>query len=191
MEEWKYIKDYPNYMISNQGNVKSLKYGKEKKLNPTKDKYGYLRINLCKDGKYKMYSVHRLVANAFISNTDNKPCIDHINTDKTDNRIENLRWVTNKENSNNPITIKKWKGENNYKTKPLLQFDKNMNFVRKWECIADIERKLGFKHTNISNCCLGIRKTASGYKWGFEKDYEKIPFKVFDLTIYNKKSFPN
>ena len=73
-----------------------------------KDKKGYLRVHLCKNNIKKNFQVHRLVAIEFLDNTDNKPCIDHINTIRTDNRVENLRWCTHKENVNNELTkIKK------------------------------------------------------------------------------------
>lgn len=106
-EIWKTIKDYPNYQVSNLGRVKSLNYlrtGKEKILRINKDKDGYFQITLSKNGKVKTHKIHRLVAEHFIPNPDNKPCIDHINTDRTDNNVENLRWTTQKENCNNPIT---------------------------------------------------------------------------------------
>lgn len=189
MEIWKPIEKYPDYMVSNQGRVKSLKNGKEKVLKCCKYKDEYLSINLCKNGKQKLHKIHRLVAEAFIPNPDNKPCIDHINTIKNDNRVDNLRWVTNKENSNNPLTINKWKikiGKLHHNHKPILQFDKNMNFIKRWDCAMDVQRKLGFNQSNISSCCREERKTSNGYKWGYVEDYELIPFKVFDLKIYKK-----
>ena len=125
MEEeiWKPIKDYEGlYEVSNLGRVKSLNYrgtGKERILKNTERSNGYLAIGLIKNGKTKMFRVHRLVAEAFIPNPENKPCVDHINTIKNDNRVENLRWVTCEENNNNPLTRKKMsknhvdiKGEN-------------------------------------------------------------------------------
>ena len=95
------------YQVSNLGRVKSLHRGKEKVLTPTPDKRGYLRIALSKNGKQKIYSVHRLVGLAFLSDTHFYNAeIDHINTIITDNRVENLRWVTRKENNNNELTRK-------------------------------------------------------------------------------------
>ena len=120
MEEeiWKPIKEFEGYYeVSNMGRVRSLNYkrtGKEKILKNIGDYKGYLEIVLTKNGKQKQFKVHRLVAEAFIPNPENKPCIDHINTVKSDNRVENLRWVTYKENSNNEKTLEKFKGENHH-----------------------------------------------------------------------------
>ena len=108
-EIWKDIKGFEGlYQISNLGRVKSL----VKKNHPTesirklsKDKKGYLRVNLLKDGKNHTRKVHRLVAEAFIPNPKNKPSVDHINGIKDDNRVSNLRWFTYKEQVNdNEVT---------------------------------------------------------------------------------------
>lgn len=123
MEIWKTIEDYPNYQVSNMGRVKSLgnnKARKEKILKGIKGKDSYLSVGLYKEGKIKMYLVHRLVAQAFIPNPNNKPFIDHINTIRTDNRVENLRWVTSKENMNNSITIEKLKTKSSLFAKKCL-----------------------------------------------------------------------
>lgn len=112
MEEiWKPIKGFEEkYYISNKGNVLAKNYGrsgKSKLLKPTLSTTGYLKVELWTGTKRKIYKLHRLIAEAFIPNPENKPCIDHINTIRTDNRIENLRWVTHKENMRNILTIKK------------------------------------------------------------------------------------
>ena len=178
-EIWKDIKDYPNYMVSNLGRVKSLSNNfsrKEKILKNGKNNVGYLLVGLCKNGKVKNYLIHRLVAEAFLPNPENKPCIDHINTDRTDNRICNLRWVTSKENINNPLTIdKKSKnahlknkfGAENPLSKPILQFSKDGELIKKWNSITDIKRELGINIGNICSCCNGKRNTAGGYIWRY------------------------
>lgn len=109
-EIWLPIKDFPNYQVSNLGRIKSLSFKGHKReqiIKPRNDKDGYSLITLTKDGKQYTFKVHRIVAQAFIENPFNKPCVDHINTVRNDNRAENLRWVTVKENRNNPITLKK------------------------------------------------------------------------------------
>ena len=118
-EIWKSIRDYENlYEVSNMGRVRSLdrenidstgrkRHFKGTILKQSKDTSNYLIVGLTKNGKTKIFRVHRLVAEAFIPNPDNKPCIDHINTIRDDNRVENLRWVTYKENNNNELTNKK------------------------------------------------------------------------------------
>ena len=105
-EIFKTIKDYPMYQVSNMGRVWSVR--KNKVLKPLTIQ-GYHKVYLYNENGGKQYFVHRLVAMTFIENPQNKPCVDHINTIKTDNRAENLRWVTSKENANNPITLKKYK----------------------------------------------------------------------------------
>lgn len=178
-EIWKDIKDYPNYMVSNLGNVKNIKTGKI--LKNRKNTKAYLYVGLCKNGKVKQYLVHRLVAEHFIPNPDNLPQIDHINTNKIDNRVENLRWVTAKENNNNPLTLNKMKiaktgnlnpmygitGANNSRSIVVLQFTKDGELIKKWNSAMDVQRELGIEHSNISRCCKGKLKSVGGYIWRY------------------------
>lgn len=107
MEIWKDIPGYEGlYRISNLGNVKSLKFGKERILRPGKDNHNYLIVVLCKDGKHKTRLIHRLVAFAFIPKVEGKEFVDHINGIRDDNRIENLRWCTHRENDSFPLSRK-------------------------------------------------------------------------------------
>lgn len=198
MEEiWKTIEEYPDYMISSMGRVRSLdreilnRWGnnyrliKGKILKPALDRY--LRVSLSKNGKSKTFTIHKLVAKHFIPNPNNLSEIDHINTDKTDNRVENLRWVTHRENQNNTVTKSKMK-LNKSKSKPIIQFSLDGEFIKRWNSCSDIKRELGYNQCSISACCRNMKSyhTAYGYIWGFEKDYEIIPFKIFDLKIYKK-----
>lgn len=184
MEIWKKIDNFPNYMISNLGRVKSLNYrGNTKKevlLTPYKNNEGYLGLNLWNNGKCKHYTIHRLVAQAFISNPENKPFIDHINTIRNDNRVENLRWVTSKENRNNPLTLYKIRGDkschygkfgilnNNHRI--ILQYTEDGVFIKEWGSTMDIHRELGIDNSSISKCCRGKYKTAGGFIWRYKKE---------------------
>ena len=88
------------YVFHPNGTILRIFNGYTKEVKPYKTKEGYMRVCLYKDGKVKKFYVHRLLAIAFIPNPENKPCIDHINGIRDDNRLENLRWVTYKENAN-------------------------------------------------------------------------------------------
>lgn len=121
VEVWKDIKGYEGlYQVSNKGRVKSmdryannngtLQFRPERILKQNIQNTGTNKrcaVTLSKDGKITRIRVHRLVAAAFIPNPENKPHIDHIDTDSTNNAVENLRWVTPKENMNNPLTKKR------------------------------------------------------------------------------------
>ena len=97
MEHYKKIKGYDNYLISDQGRVFS--YKRSIFLKPRKNQKGYLNVNLCKNGIVKNHKIHRLVALAFIPNTENKPTVNHMDSDRTNNFVENLEWNTHSENT--------------------------------------------------------------------------------------------
>ena len=186
-EIWKPIRDYEGlYEVSNLGRIKRLendKNRKEKILKPYKNKLGYLCINLYRDNKVKQMYVHRLVAIAFIPNPENKPCIDHINTIRNDNRIENLRWVTYKENMNNELTKEKLSGENsnNYGKPRSEEIKKKISESQKggknpkargvfcyelnksWDTSAEASRELNIDSSNITKCCKRKCKSVKGY----------------------------
>jgi hypothetical protein len=101
MEIWKTIPDYEDYQVSSLGNVKSLKWGKERILKTALDSKGYFNVVILKDKKQKSFRIHKLVAMAFLGHTPdgtNKIVVDHINNVRTDNRLENLQLITNREN---------------------------------------------------------------------------------------------
>lgn len=113
IEEWKDVKDYEGlYQVSNLGRVKGLKKGKILKQHDNGK--GYMQVGLYKNNKGKPYYVHRLVAKAFIPNTENKPEVNHKDKDRANNCVDNLEWVTSKENEQHKHNFEgyKQKGKN-------------------------------------------------------------------------------
>lgn len=184
MEIWKDIPDYGGlYKISNLGNVKRItktyfcgsntKRVLEERLIIGDIAHGYKRVELWNNRKHKKYMVHRLVAQMFISNPENKPFIDHIDGNPLNNRVENLRWVTHTENMNNPITLKRKSiaAMGNHMKGRFGALHHNSKKVKCIETgsvyggIAEAERKTGIKH--ISSVCCGSRKRAGGYHWQY------------------------
>lgn len=202
-EIWKPIEGFEGYEVSNLAKVRSLeryvKSGNHLRYIPPKikkqrlDGYGYYKVALCKNNITYNVAVHILVAKAFIPNPDNKPCIDHINTIRTDNRIENLRWVTHHENTHNPLTLRhineacatKECIEKQIATKTSInsasaphivyQYTKDDVFVSKYRSISDAARAIvDGTRAGSSNICRVIddpKKSAYGYKW-FSKRIE-------------------
>ena len=99
MENWKSIEGYDFYEVSDNGNVRNAKTGRI--LKATVDGCGYYKVRLCINSKATTKRIHRLVADAFIDNPENKTCVDHIDNIRKNNHVSNLRFATNKENSQN------------------------------------------------------------------------------------------
>lgn len=191
MELWKDISGYEGfYQISNLGRIKSLERtfysGKnhniekhypsmilKNKVYPTT---GYEYIDLSKMGVVKRFKIHRLVALAFIPNPCHKPFIDHINTIRNDNRVENLRWVNGIENMNNILTKSNFAasklGDRNpmkRKQKPILQIvPSNGEIIAEYSGCKEAARELGLDSSCISRCCNGIYQKYRGYFWRFK-----------------------
>jgi hypothetical protein len=139
---WKKIVGYENYEVSDCGNVRNSKTGRVLKQGLSSS--GYYTVSLHKDGKAKTMSTHRLVAEAFLVNPDNKPCVDHIDNIKTDNRLTNLRFATNKENSMN-ASMK----SNNTSGNTGVYFDKKLQNWRAQIQLDGIRKHLGsFENKN-------------------------------------------
>lgn len=165
-EVWKDILGYEgHYQVSNKGRVKSLKLGKERILKPRRDVGGYLQVYLCKNGDKKWCLVHRLVAQAFIPNSNNLPQINHKNEDKTDNIVENLEWCSAKYNNNYGTHIQRIAEKT---SKPVLQYTKDGKFIQEWKSVMDVERNLGYFQSAISACCLGKLKSAYKFVWKYK-----------------------
>ena len=170
------------YQVSNYGRVKSLERKnifycglrkerlerptKEKILNYNKSNRGYLQVCLTKDGKSKTYTVHRLVAKAFLPNLKNKKQVNHIDGNKENNSIDNLEWVTSSENNKHAFITGLNKPHNMRK---VNQYDLQGNFIKQWNSITDFlkENDLNLKNSNITTCCKGKRKNAYGFIWKY------------------------
>lgn len=199
MEEWKEIKGWNGkYEVSNLGNIRSLyTYKYSRTLNDSirvnrvhnlilgLDTKGYSIVKLCmkEDGIQiqKTQKVHRLVAQAFILNPENKPEVNHIDGCKTNNKITNLEWVTSAENTRHAIRIGLAKsciyakGEKNFNAKQVIQYDKNGNFIKIFGSIVDAANEIGLKNTsNIILCCKGKRKSAGGFSWKYVEGQSTI-----------------
>ena len=170
-EIWKDIEGYDGkYQVSNYGNVKSLNYNntcKERLLKPMLKNRGYLCVSLYKP--LKIFSIHRLVANAFIPNPDNLPCVNHKDEDKTNNHVGNLEQCTNKYNQNYGTCRERIrKSLLNYPktSKKVYQYTLDGEFVKEWKSTKECARN-GFDQRAIVKCCKGKRKTHRGYIWSY------------------------
>lgn len=190
MEEiWKDIYGFPNYQVSNLGRIKNKKGKTLSQANVTN---GYLIVNLCKNGKSSNKFVHRLVAMAFISNVENKPTVNHIDGNKHNNRVENLEWCTNKEQTAHALKIglidnknRDWskfaKAGQDANSKIVYQYDLNDDFINKYKSISEASRQTNTNHSNIIMCCKGQRKTAGGYKWRYKEENNGRKKRTSDL----------
>lgn len=177
-EEWRDIKGYEgHYQISNLGRVKSLyfknrqgKIFREKILKQNFDNMGYLFVGLSNNGTLKTTKIHRLVAETFIDNPNNYKTINHINGVKTDNRVENLEWCTQKYNVQQAYKNGLGKGKKEWDSplsKKVNQYTLDGEFIKTWACTKQIERELGFKNSNISACCNGRLVKAYNFIWRY------------------------
>lgn len=151
------------YNVSNLWNVFSVRSNKV--LKQLKHRQWYVVIWLWR----KRIKIHRLVAETFIPNPDNKPCVNHKNWIKTDNRVENLERVSRSENTHHAYDYL-WKDrDRSYLNKKILQHTKENIFIKLWKSQKDIEDVLWIKQYHISACCHWRQKTA---KWFIRKFFK-------------------
>lgn len=182
-EIWKDVVGYEGlYKVSNLGNVLSIprrgtRSRKEHLLRQYKTKKGYLNVFLIKKCKSFCTGTHRLVAQAFIPNPENKPQVNHIDGNKENNCLDNLEWVTNQENMKhawesglrNKEKIYK-RGKDNVSSVKVNQYSIEGKFIQTWFSLMDIKRELGISPANICACCRHRKNIAYGYIWRYYGD---------------------
>lgn len=153
MEQWKDIPGFENkYQISNTGAVKSSCRNKEIIMSPALNTFGYPKVGLYKDSKYTSATVHRLVAEAFIDNPDNKPQINHIDGNKANNNVSNLEWCTNSENMQHAWRERLCKPQNGSTNGMSKLTEQDVLNIRADErVLRDISAQYGVNISTISN----------------------------------------
>jgi len=183
-KRFKKIKDSRTYYVSKCGEVLNTNYNNTHKirlLKKVKNRDGYFMLKVKKGEYFKYYSVHRLVAETYIPNPENKRVVNHIDGDKTNNHVNNLEWVTDSENVKHSydLGLQKIKSDKeHHNSKKIYQFSKDGVPVKEWFCLMDILRELNYNIGHISACCNGKRGSANGYLWSFkpklENSYKRI-----------------
>ena len=159
--ECRYCVGYPNYLVFADGKVYSLK--SQKFLRENEYKSGYTRVWFWENGKCIEKKIHRLVAEAFIPNPENKPEVNHINGNKADNRVENLEWCTHHENMIHAFNNGLAKIPNN--NRKIAMLDKDGNLIQIFSSAKEASDIMGISDKHIGSVCNGNRNFAGGYKW--------------------------
>ena len=188
-EIWKPAVGFENlYAVSNFGRVASTQFHGKRSFSIMKQStmplnYKTVKLRDWKKGYVKSYPVHRLVAETFLPNPENKPQVDHIDTNPANNRIDNLRWVTNLENQRNPLTLKHLQSAITLHNKsaahkieiqeslghPILQYDRQGNFLQEFPSMSEAAKVLGTTACCIKRVCDGERTYHRTWKFKYKE----------------------
>ena len=161
IEIWKDVEGYEGlYQVSDLGRVKRVNTGRI--LKGRKNTDGYLRVNLYKNNVSYTKTIHRLVAEAFIPNTENKPQVNHIDENKTNNLASNLEWMTSKENNNHGTRTQRT-------SKPVKAIDIANGEWNEYCSIRECARQLGLHQQHITAVLKGRYKQTGGYTFEYAK----------------------
>ena len=174
IEVWKDVVGYEGlYQVSNFGKVRSLAYGKKRILKQQERQHGYLSVCLYGRGgnkrNFRQVSVHRLVAEAFISNPMSLPEVNHIDENKQNNAATNLEWVTHKENCSTDSMIKRHTERQTLKPnyhKSVSQYTISGEYIATYYSAREAMRKTGVGYSNICSS-MKEHRTAGGYYWRY------------------------
>ncbi len=207
LEEWKDVVGYEgSYEVSNLGNVRSknrefinkkgaIRKIKGRLLKQMGKMNWYKSVNLSR----KTFRVHRLVAQAFLPNYDNKPFVNHIDGDKTNNTVNNLEWCTPKENSEHSVLMGLHKYGNLFgiehgKSRPIFQYDLNGYFLQGFLFIREASIALSISENHLSRVCSRERGSCGGFQWRYyktdkigkyERRWKNARGKGISNTLYN------
>lgn len=197
-EEWKFISISPRWSVSNLGRIRNNATGRILKCHINNKGYVIVTIRARGIGLCKSVKMHRLVAEAFIPNPEDKPQVNHIDGNKTNNNVNNLEWCTNSENQLHAFRVldsterrkaiaernksRVWTEEQrrklsaSLKGKHLGADSYNARSVIRLEdnkiygSISEASKDVNISQSSISMVCLGRQKTASGYHWAYLKE---------------------
>ena len=154
------------YQVNNLGEIRSIRTNPPRLLKPWRHPAGYLCVTLCKDKRQTKLLAHRVVAEAFIPNPENKPQVNHKNGDKTDNNATNLEWCDNQENALHSAYV--LRNESTIEKRPVIC----LSTGQKYPSVSDAARAVGGCNQNIVKCCQGKRTHHKGLRWAYAEEVQ-------------------
>ena len=194
MEIWKDIKGFESlYQASNTGLIKrkqGYQCKKDRILKQVNNGFNYMSVSLSEGSTVKRFYVHRLIAETFLENNQNKEEVNHIDGDRQNNELSNLEWVTRSENHYHRYKVLKQRGVNfgktgdkNWRSKPVICFDKEGNFIKRYAGVMEAMRQTGIHEANIRGAIHGRSKSSGGYIWNYEINPARVQKATKQTTL--------